>query len=264
VRLVLLGDPVEHSLSPAIHNAAMAACGIEGSYEARAVDRAGLRAAIDEVRYGALRGANVTMPHKEAAFLDCERPSAEAMQAGAVNTLVADQGRVRGHNTDITGVREAWMEAELPEGAPVLLLGAGGAAAAAAIAVSGVDLHVASRRPDSGRALLARIRVAGKVVPWGKPVPSAVVVNATPLGMAGEELPAGLLDRAVGLFDMAYGSRSTPAVGEALTAGMPVATGPDMLLAQAIVSFELWTGRKAPRDVMAAVLQAAEQHPAAD
>ena len=205
MRLVLLGDPVEHSLSPAMHNAALAACGIEGSYEARAVDRAGLRTAMEEIRYGAIHGANVTMPHKEAAFRDTERPSSEALQAGAVNTLVADRGRVRGHNTDIIGVRQAWGEAGLPVGAPVLILGAGGAAAAAAIALRTTEVRLAARNPDAARTLLRRIRVSGEVLRWGTPVEGSVVVNATPLGMAGETLPAGLLDEAVGLFEDAGG-----------------------------------------------------------
>ena len=261
MRLVLLGDPVAHSFSPAIHNAALVACEIEGTYEARRVDESGLRVAIDEVRYGALDGANVTMPHKAAAFIECERLSPDALRVGAVNTLLADRGRVRGHNTDIAGVREVWRSAQLSSRAPILLLGAGGAAAAAAIASSGHHLHVATRRREAGQALLDRVRIPGDVVPWGEPVPGAVVINGTPLGMHGEHLPEGLLDEAAGLFDMAYGASPTPAVRLARSSGLPVATGWDMLLAQAAVSFTLWTGREAPLDVMAAALQGAGNGP---
>ena len=254
MRLVVLGDPIDHSLSPALHTAAFAATGLVGEYGRRRVDSTGLADAITQVRHGDLSGANVTMPHKELAATLCDRLAALAERAGAVNTLVRSAGRVVGHNTDIAGIRAAWTAASLAAEAPVLILGAGGAAAAALLALEGSELFVSARRPEAGDDIAQRISVDVTAVPWGQPVPGAVVVNATPLGMNAEELPRKTLEAAVGLFDMAYGSTETPAVGWARRAGLPVADGPSMLLHQAAVAFELWTGHRAPLEAMRAVL----------
>ena len=105
MRLVVLGDPVDHSRSPAIHNAALEACGIEGTYTARQVDEAGMVSAVDEVRYGRLSGANVTMPHKQLAFELADRVTDVALRSGAVNTLVRRDGEVWGYNTDVEGIQ---------------------------------------------------------------------------------------------------------------------------------------------------------------
>ena len=128
MKLVVLGDPVDHSRSPAIHTAALAAAGLEGTYTARQVDAAGMVNAVDEVRYGRLTGANVTMPHKQIAFELADRVSESALQSGAVNTLVRRNGQVWGYNTDVDGIRAVWAEREFPPNAPVLVLGTGGAA----------------------------------------------------------------------------------------------------------------------------------------
>jgi len=251
VRLVLLGDPVAHSRSPAIHAAALRATGLEGSYEAVRVDETGLRAAIDRLRHGGLTGANVTMPHKEAACRLADRITGRALRTGAVNTLWASEGQVWGDTTDVDGVLAAWRVAGLPVEAPVLVLGAGGAAAAAVVALDGRSLHVTARRPERAAELLDRTRIGGSVVPWGVPVPGAVVVNATPIGMTpGERLPAAVLEEAAGLLDLAYGPAPTAAVAAARRRGLPVADGLTMLVEQAAASFERWTGRPAPREVM--------------
>lgn len=252
MRLVLLGDPVAHSRSPAIHRAALAAVGLTGSYEARRVDRAGFLVAVDELRRGEVDGANVTMPHKRLAHRIADRLDADAARAGAVNTFVVDEGTVVGHNTDVVGIRRAWRCRGLPDDAPVLLLGAGGAAAAAAVALEGRRVTVAARRGDRARELVRRLGLDHRVGDWARPLPGAVVVNATPIGMHGEALPDGLLDEASGLFDMAYGSRPTPAVDAARHRGLPTVDGLDMLVAQAEASFALWTGVEPPSEVMRA------------
>ncbi|GMQ85685.1 MAG: shikimate dehydrogenase [Acidimicrobiia bacterium] len=250
MNLVLLGDPVEHSRSPAIHTAALAAAGIEGSYQARKVDRSGLVTAIAEVRYGRLDGGNVTMPHKEAAFESVDRVSETALRTGAVNTLVHRQGMAFGDNTDVAGILTIWGDAGLSMKAPVLVLGSGGAAAAALVALAEHNLHIAARRAAGAAALLERTRVDGDVVEWGTGIDGAIVVNATPIGMEGEALPDATLAHASGLVDLPYGLQPTPAVSELGGHGLPVADGRDMLLAQAAVSFELWTGVVAPMDAM--------------
>ncbi len=254
MRLILLGDPVEHSRSPRIHTAALTAAGLEGEYRARKVGPDGVRIAVAELRRGELDGANVTMPHKELAAALCDRRSTEADQAGSVNTLVPEEGSVVGYSTDVDGIRAAWSWAALPTGQPVLLLGSGGAAAACLVALQGQEVWVTGRRPTRVSRLLERVPLAAGTVPWEQPLPGAVVVNATPLGMAGEALPAGVMEGMVGLFDMAYGDSATPAVAAARRRGVPAATGLDLLLAQAAASFELWTGVSAPLEVMRAAL----------
>jgi len=249
VRLVLLGDPVSHSRSPAIHRAALAAVGLEGRYEARRVDAAGVYRACAEMRAGDLDGANVTMPHKRVAAAAADRLAPEAARCGAVNTLVGEAAEVVGHNTDVGGLVLARAWAGIPDG-PVLVLGTGGAAAAALVAFGAAALSVSGRRPGAGRALAADLGVEAEEVPWGRPVPGVVVVNATPLGMQGEPLPAGLVDEATGLIDLPYGAAPTPAVAAARREGRPTADGLDLLVAQAALSFRLWTGGEAPVDVM--------------
>lgn len=246
MKLAVLGDPVSHSLSPAIHGAALAACNIEGSYVARAVDETGLRQAIVEIRYGSLTGANVTMPHKGAAFATCDDLSGGALRTGAVNTVVGGDGSAVGHNTDIVGIGTAWEWVGLPQDGPVLVLGAGGAAAAALVALEDRELSIAARRRPAAAALIATTRVEAEIVDWDQPISGAVVVNATPLGMKGESLPEAVVGEASALFEMAYGTGSTPAIGAMRTRGLLVAEGTDMLLAQAARSFELWTGLDAP------------------
>ncbi len=252
MRLVLLGDPVAHSRSPAIQRAALAAAGILGSYETRRVDEAGVYRACAEIRAGSLRGANVTMPHKRVAAAAADRLTPAAAHCGAVNTLVGEEGEVVGHDTDVGGLLAAWERAGIPRGVPVLLLGAGGAAAAALVALAGADVAVATRRPGVGQALAAALGVPAAEIPWGQPWPGAVVVNATPLGMHGEQLPPGVVEAAAGLVDLPYGAEPTPAVVAAHRRGLPVAEGLDHLVAQAALSFELWAGVPAPLAAMEA------------
>lgn len=250
MRLVLLGDPVEHSRSPAIQSAALAAVGIEGTYEARRVDEAGMVVAVDEIRYGRLDGANVTMPHKQLAFELAGRVSEEALRSGAVNTYVRSDGEVWGYNTDVDGIRAVWTTAGLSDDAPVLILGTGGAAAGAVVAVAERTVMISGRRAEAAADLLARTRVKGTVVPWGSAVEGAVVVNATPLGMKGESIADEVLADASGFFDLTYGPDGSPSVERARSLGIPVADGRDMLIAQAAAAFEIWTGVPAPIEVM--------------
>jgi len=245
VRLVVLGDPVAHSRSPAIHTAAFAATGIDGTYLARRVGSGGLKLALDEIRDGRLDGANITMPHKAAAATAAEITDDVVTITGAANTLRASESRpgmIEATNTDVGGLRNAADAAGIPPGAPVLVLGGGGAAAAASVAFGGRRLVVSTR---SGA-----VRPAA-MLPWGTGWPGAVVVNATPLGMGGESLPEGVLKEATGFIDMAYGDDPTPAFLQAVQMGIPAADGLDVLVSQAAESFTWWTGLAAPLDAMA-------------
>lgn len=258
VRFVILGDPIAHSLSPRIQQAALDEVGISGTYTARRVNGVGMERAIAELRSGELDGANVTMPHKRLAARLVDRCMPEAERAESVNTIVRDSGMLVGHSTDVGGVRSTWSENGLPESAPILLLGAGGASAAALVALEGRPLFIATRRAGAGRTLLDRVGVEGEEVRWGLPVPGAVLVNATPIGMNGESLPAGLVDESVGLLDMAYAPTPTPAVRMAVERGLPVADGLALLIAQAALAFQLWTGRIAPVEVMRRAVETAQ------
>lgn len=247
MRLALFGDPVEHSRSPAIHEAALAAMGLDGRYEVRRVDRAGLAGACAEVRDGTLDGANVTMPWKAEAAAACDNLSTEAARIAAVNTLVGSDGILHGHTTDVTGLRA--VLGRFPEAA-VVVLGTGSAAAAALVAAEGRRATLVGRSRERAEALVARVGAVASVSDWGDIPGRGLLVNATPLGMNGEALPERWEEGKVGLVDLAYGPAVTPAVALARRIGIPVADGLDVLVAQAALSFELWTGLPAPVEVM--------------
>ncbi|MDF1597655.1 MAG: shikimate dehydrogenase [Acidimicrobiia bacterium] len=253
----VIGDPVAHSLSPAIHQAAFDELGIDAGYTAIRVDAAGLPAILDDLRTGRFSGVNVTMPHKHRAFELADRVEGDAMRAEAVNTLVHVDGAVVGLSTDIPAIRQVWSRRNLPTGS-VLILGAGGAAAAALVALGEREIFISARSKSRLAGLLDRLAVPATIVPWATSVPGAVVVNATPLGMHNETLPTGLVAQSDGVFDMAYGLLPTPAVIAARTLGLPAADGLDMLVAQAALSFEAWSGRPAPFDVMLRAAQIAQ------
>ena len=253
MKLAVLGDPVSHSRSPAIHNAALAAAGIPGTYEARRVDSDGVRAAFHEVRNGELSGFNVTMPHKSLAAKLCDRLEADAAMAGSVNTVTVIDGAVWGFSTDVGGIRDSW--GDLPATGPVLILGAGGAAAAACVALAHRQIYLAARRFGAGKELGVRLADRGLAiflgeVQWEAPVVGSVIVNCTPIGMTGEPLPNDVLALSRGLFDMAYGPEVSPAVRAVRDMGFPAVEGLDMLVSQAARSFRIWTGVAAPLEVM--------------
>lgn len=256
MRLALFGFPAKHSLSPAMHAAALAALGIGGDYTAREVDLDGLYAGIGELREGGLDGANVTMPYKRVALEVADELSDTAERVGAINTLTAEAGSLLGANTDADGVRAAFAAADLPESDRVIVLGAGGAAAAALVALAEREKYLVARSLDRAHRTLERTGTEAKVVSWDEAVPPGVVVNATSLGMRGERLPERLTDLATGLLDMPYCDVPTPAVALMRSRGLPVADGLDMLVGQAVASFAIWTGS----EVDAAVFrEAAEQ-----
>ncbi len=253
----VLGNPVAHSLSPAIQQAAFDVLGIDASYTALRVDSDEFPGVVERLRRGTLAGANVTMPHKHLAFELADRVAGDAARAQSVNTFVRTDSGVFGMSTDIPAIRSEWSRKGLPEGT-ALILGSGGAAAAALVALSGMPLYVSARSPERLSRLLDQTGTSAIAVPWSERVPGAVVVNATPLGMRGESLPNGLLVESEGVFDMAYGPLPTPAIITARTLGLPSVDGIEMLVAQAALSFEAWTAAPAPFDVMLAAAQIAQ------
>ncbi|GMQ93141.1 MAG: shikimate dehydrogenase [Acidimicrobiia bacterium] len=246
MKFVVVGDPVEHSRSPAIHNAAFDALGIDAEFGFMSVPFDEFNRVIDALRSGALDGVSVTMPHKHNAFEAADELSREVSRTGAVNTLITVGGRLVGHNTDVAGVLYAFHAVDADAGSPILLLGNGGAAAGALLAVEGREIFLSGRDDTKARALASRVGVEVEVLPWATAVPMATVINATPLGMAGEYLPDGVVERAGALVDMTYGHRRSPAIVHALALGLPTADGLTMLVGQAAGAFELFTGQRAP------------------
>ncbi|NNC75427.1 MAG: hypothetical protein HKN93_07930 [Acidimicrobiia bacterium] len=239
-----------------MQTAALAATGIEGTYDAIQVDAAGMGTMVARLHHGKLDGANITMPHKRLARLLADEVRSLAQRTGAVNTYSVDDGKVIGDNTDVAGFIDASDWAGIPDDAPLLILGAGGAAAAALVAFEDRRVHLSARRPAAARALARRVGVDTTEVTWGEAVPNTVVVNCTPLGMRGENLPGGVLEQAAGYIESVYGSGPTPAQQAAEDAGVPCATGLDLLVAQGARSFTIWTGFEAPVGAMKASVTA--------
>ena len=257
-RLGIVGHPVAHSLSPAIQGAALRAAGIDAAYERWDTPPAALPERIATLRAPGCLGANVTIPHKQAALplLDSLVPSAAG--AGAVNTIVNDGGRLVGHNTDGDGFTAALAEAAFaPAGKRFLLLGAGGAARGIALALAraDADVAIAARRPEAAAALAWD--AGGRALPLDTPlVPFDCVVNCTSAGMEGggaESVlirdPAESAPHAL-IVDIVYAPAQTPLLRAARAAARPTLGGLPMLVHQGALAFERWTGRAAPLDAM--------------
>ena len=263
----LIGHPVAHSLSPAMHNAAFAKLGLPHLYEAKDTASEELAATLERMRRDDVLGANVTIPHKETVLRLLDEVDEEARRIGAVNTIVRRGGRLIGHNTDKYGFEKA-IETQVSNGSvgfpfaedSILILGAGGAARACAVALleHGNNVDIANRDPARAEALARSIEVGGRhprVVPWPNgPEPGDAVVNATPLGLNGEEVLEDVqLPRWV--IDLVPTAAETPLVKRAkATDNVTVVDGLSMLLYQAARSFELWTGVPAPLETMRAAL----------
>jgi shikimate dehydrogenase len=253
LRVVLLGHRISYSASPAMHRAAFKAAGLEGwTYELLDVAPEGLPAAIDSLRRDQNAGANVTIPHKVAVMELLDALEGEAVATGAVNTIRREGRRLVGSNTDVAGIRAALakMGDDMRDRA-VLVLGAGGAARAAAVALNGARLTFVARTPHRARGL------PGDVIEWSDPrwhrlaASADLLVNATPIGRADDlPLPAAQLPARGGVIDLVYVEGGTPLIREAQARGLRAADGWTVLLAQGAAAFEAWTGRPAAVDAM--------------
>jgi shikimate dehydrogenase len=244
LRVFLLGHGISYSRSPAMHNAAFRAAGLDWTYELLDVPAETLGAALDRVRGKDSAGANVTIPHKLAVMEHLDRLDPEALRVHAVNTISHEGDHLVGSNTDVAGIAAAVAEVGLePRGATVVVLGAGGSARAVAVALEGA--HVTFVAWDSPE--------------WPSLVrTSDLVVNATPLGRH-EEMPLrpNALPQTGAVLDLVYVAGGTPLVRKARSLGLRTADGWTVLLAQGARSFEMWTNRPAPVDVMRQALLAA-------
>jgi shikimate dehydrogenase len=256
----VIGWPVSHSLSPVIQNAAFRAAGLEWVYVAMPVPPDALGAAVAGIRALGIAGANVTMPHKAAVLPHLDEVASEAAAAGSVNTIVRSGDRLIGANTDGAGfLRFLERDAAFaPSGRRVLILGAGGAARSLAVSLTaaGASVRLAARRaPQADKAA----KLSGSSArPWEVRHEAAsdadLIVNATPLGSDGRECPLDpdRLSEGQLVVDLVYAPPSTPLVARARARGARSYNGLGMLLHQAALAFELWTGAPAPMEAMSA------------
>lgn len=240
-RFAVLGSPVEHSRSPELHHAMLEIAGLEGEYLRIEADTQVLAEAVAELREGHWHGLNITMPLKRDAARMADSLSPSASRSGSANTLSLHGSGIYGDTTDSTAFVELLDTRRFRSDTTALVLGAGGAAAAALSAMPPrMNVYLAARRADQAEDLTSRL--GGDTVSWGKAVDGAIVINTTPLGMRGERLPDDILGAASGLVDLPYGPAKTPAVAAAEQLGIPHADGHEFLLRQAIASFAMWTG----------------------
>lgn len=274
----LVGYPATYSLSPVMHNAGFRALGLPWVYTLFPVPPARLGAAVEGLRALGIAGFNVTIPHKQAIVPYLDELTPEAARSGAVNTVALRDQRLVGFNTDVEGFLRAMQEAGVElAGRRVLVLGAGGAARAVALAclrAGSARLAVAARRPERAQELMGSIgaQAVGIRTAVFSFAPdelsramrdSDVAVNATPLGTAGEggEALAALADPgalpADGVaVDLVYRPAVTPWMRAAVRAGRISVGGAPMLLHQGALAFEIWTGHRAPLQAMRQALQA--------
>jgi len=265
----LIGDPVEHTMSPPMQNTAFREKGIDFLYVPFRVRREELGRAIEGMRALNIKGLNVTIPHKVAVirFLDELDPLAEKI--GAVNTIVNEDGALKGYNTDATGFLQALLEGGIePKGKNILVLGAGGASRAISLILAdrGAHLTILNRllELDWAEELASRIsqffnrEVEAQELNRDNLIRTLektnILVNATSVGMTPdiEQTPvdSDLLKPEITVFDIVYNPIKTRLLREAEAAGAKTISGVEMLVWQGALAFEKWTGLKAPVDLM--------------
>jgi shikimate dehydrogenase len=268
----VIGNPIEHSLSPAIHNAVFAACGLNWAYVAFRVEM--LKQAIAGIRALGIKGVSVTIPHKVAVMAMLDTIDAAASAIGSINTIVNTDGHLTGYNSDGEGALQALRDAGSdPAGKRVIILGSGGAARAIAITLAlkappakltilgAVEEEVLKLSSDSAHR--SAVAVAGELLTDTSLAPALheceILIHATPVGMHPKTdrslVPAQLLHKNLVVFDIVYNPLKTRLLMDAERVGCTVIPGIEMFLNQAAIQFKLWTGKDAPRKVMRTVLE---------
>ena len=266
----IFGYPISHSISPPMHQAAFDHAGITAVYEAWETVPEALDAAVAALRADDTLGANVTVPHKQAVMASLDEVDDLARRIGAVNTIVHDSGRLRGTNTDARGFIDSLREygGIEPAGADAVLVGAGGAARAAAhaLAESGIgSLAIANRTLERAEALAAEIStldVGARAVSLADAAFASacgaadLIVNSTSVGMlhgpaeGASPVPDGAIRAGCVVYDMVYNPPDTPLLRAAVGGGARAVGGLPMLVYQGAAAWEMWTGRDAPVGVM--------------
>jgi shikimate dehydrogenase len=267
----LIGYPLAHSISPVFQQAALDHLGLDARYELWETERDALAERVAGIRRPDCLGANVTVPYKEVVIALLDEIDSLAGRIGAVNTLVNRDGRLCGYNTDMTGFARALREEGGfdPGGAHVVLLGAGGAGRAATMALiqgRAASVTIADVLPERAERLVADLSGQGETVLRSVPATEhhlapalagcRLLVNCTPIGMrhSKEEhdlpIPPQFIPPRALVFDIIYNPLETRLLAEAKRRGARILGGLAMLVYQGADSFQLWTGRQAPLDVM--------------
>ncbi len=265
----VIGDPIEHTMSPVMHNAAFRELGLDYVYVPFKVGQKELAAAITGMKALNMRGLNVTIPHKVAVMSLLDEVDGLARKIGAVNTIINDDGVLKGYNTDATGFLQALLEEDVdPPGKNVVILGAGGVARAVSyiLVENGARIVVLNRKLELDWAeelaqwISRHFKTKVKALELNESNLAAVLegadilVNATSVGMSPANdispVPARFLRRDLVVFDVVYNPVKTRLLGEAEAAGAKMIGGLDMLVWQGALAFEKWTGQKAPFEVM--------------
>ena len=264
----VIGDPIDHSLSPTIHNAAFRELGMDSSYIAYRVPAGELEDGIESIRRVGIAGINVTVPHKVAVMGLLDGADDECRRIGAANTVTFDGGGgAVGHNTDMAGFLDPiWRRHLTVVGSKALVMGAGGAARAIVAALAGegaVEITVANRTASRGEEIAA---FAGELGAYASAVPleeagraargCRFIVNATTTGMGGEQspVPEEAIPPDSVVYDIVYRPMSTDLLEKARRRGAEAVYGYEMLVGQAGRSFEIWHGVKAPYEAMRAAV----------
>ncbi|ADL13280.1 shikimate dehydrogenase [Acetohalobium arabaticum] len=271
----LFGYPVKHSLSPVMHNTAFSKLDLDYLYLPFEVEPDNLKAAVEGIRGLNLRGVNLTIPHKEAVIPYLDQVSKEAELIGAVNTIKNEAGELIGYNTDGRGfVRSLQEEGFMPQNKNVLIVGAGGAARAVAfqLGLEGVErLYVANRTFKKAEDLVSDIK-KGLEMETVQPLPLKqeklkkiisgidLLVDTTPIGMHPESdvepvIEPELIQPDMVVSDLVYNPVETSLLKAAKDRGAKTVSGLGMLVHQGAISFEIWTGKKAPVKLMAETIR---------
>ena len=264
----IIGDPIDHSLSPAIHNAAFTTLGLNCSYIAFRVQEGQLKNSMDSLRAINIGGFNVTMPHKVTVLNYVDRSDKIAEMVGAANTVNNEGGKFHAYNTDVVGFIEPLRQRKIDlNGFEVLILGAGGAARAVAVALSqekGVSkINIFNRDIDRSGSLANIINKSGIEIGIISQndvqqiaFRSNLIINTTPLGMKNEQslIKTSSISKESIVYDIVYKPIETNLLENAKTAGAQVIYGYEMLLEQAIASFKIWFKIDPPIESMKKVL----------
>jgi shikimate dehydrogenase len=268
----VIGNPVAHSMSPAIHNRAFAELGLDYVYVAFHVeDIAGAVAGMRGL--GNFRGLSVTIPHKVSIIRHLDEVAEVDRGIGSVNTVVNDGGRLKGYGSDGPGALQALLDAGVRvKGKRVTIIGSGGAARAVAFTLAakaqpealcllGViepELKALTRDVVRKTGAAAKGRLLGPGVLEESLSESQILIHCTPVGMHPKTkesaVPKALLHRDLAVMDIVYNPLETTLLADAAARGLKTISGVEMFVNQAVIQFELWTGKKAPRDVMRAVV----------
>jgi shikimate dehydrogenase len=259
----IFGYPIEHTLSPAMHNAAFEATGLNYCYVPFLVHPDGLENAVKAIRSMNIRGINITVPHKEKVMQFLDEIREEAMFIGAVNTIVNTDDRLIGFNTDGRGFMKSLSESGISvKDKDILIIGAGGAARAAGyyLCMEARSLTLYGRTQSKVERLAGDLRKVGDVVSTIDNLSDIkrfhMIINATPLGLKHDDpLPfdANILGKEQIVCDLIY--KNTRLLKEASEKGCSIVNGLGMLLWQGALAFELWTGKMPPIDVMRSILE---------